>query len=123
MTRRSLCLSLLEDAGPQGVTTGEFLQAGVGSRYGARLLELRKQGYVITSERIRDGSWRYVLVSDASDVGLGVDAGDNGVSLQPDAATTASVGRPGGVESDGASGHLFSLPDAYEELRRKDVLK
>ena len=64
MTRRQLALSLLEEAGGRGVTTAGFLQAGVGSRYGARILELRRDGHVIEAVRLRDGSWRYTLVSD-----------------------------------------------------------
>lgn len=61
-TRRDLVLKLLKGAGARGVTTNELLAAGVGSRYSARVLELRERGYGITSERIRNGQWRYTLV-------------------------------------------------------------
>lgn len=61
MTNRSLALKLLRDAGPRGVTTGEFLNAGAGNRFSARLKELRDQGHPITAKRIRNGSWRYFL--------------------------------------------------------------
>jgi len=43
------------------VTTSELLDAGAGPRYSARLLELRKRGYAITSERAGPGQWRYRL--------------------------------------------------------------
>jgi hypothetical protein len=60
-TRRALVYQLLRDAGPRGVTTNDLLLAGVGSRYSARILELREVGYVIESQRLRDGQWRYTL--------------------------------------------------------------
>ncbi len=62
MTRRDLLLNVLEQAGARGVTTAEIIQAGVGSRYGARLLELRERGYVVEAVRVRDGSYRYTLL-------------------------------------------------------------
>lgn len=96
MTRAALLLSLLEDAGEVGITTAEILQAGVGSRYGARILELRKAGHQITSERIRDGAWLYKLDTEVVSVGTG---GQRGVE---------------------PPGHLFNLPDAYDDLKRKD---
>lgn len=61
-TRRDLALRLLRDAGSKGVTTGQLLTAGVGSRYSARLRELRERGYVISSECVRPGQWRYTLL-------------------------------------------------------------
>lgn len=61
MTRRQTLLAILEAAGDRGATTAELIQGGVGSRYSARLLELRDEGYVIQGERVRDGSWRYTL--------------------------------------------------------------
>jgi hypothetical protein len=64
MTKRAQVLALLRKAGPAGVTTGELLQAGAGSRYGARVLELRALGHVIEAKRVRDGSWRYTLTGD-----------------------------------------------------------
>jgi len=63
MTNKQLTLHLLKQAGPGGVTTSEFLVAGCGSRFGARVQELRDDGYVIPAKRIRDGSYRYTLVT------------------------------------------------------------
>ena len=64
MSRRELLLHLLRQAGERGVTTSELLQACVGSRYGARLLELREEGHTISAERVRDGAWRYTLLDE-----------------------------------------------------------
>ncbi len=63
MTRRALLGHLLEQAGERGLTTAELLQAGIGSRYSARIWELREAGWVIEAHRIRDGSWRYTLLA------------------------------------------------------------
>ena len=61
MTRRDLVLSLLRNAQPDGVTTAQFLEAGAGSRFGARIAELRAEGYDIISEYQRQGSHKYFL--------------------------------------------------------------
>lgn len=41
------------------VTTHDLLMAGCGSRYSARIMELRHLGYEIEAEQVRPGSWRY----------------------------------------------------------------
>lgn len=61
MSKRVVVRGLLVEAGERGVTTGELLRAGAGSRYGGRIFELRAQGYQIETERIRDGEYRYTL--------------------------------------------------------------
>ena len=61
MTKREHVLQLLREAGPRGVTTAEFLKAGCGSRFGARIQELRDAGYVIDSKRVRSSSHVYTL--------------------------------------------------------------
>lgn len=63
MTKRELVLALLK-RNPNGVTTGQFLRAGAGSRFGARVQELRERGYTIVSERVRDGEFVYRLLSE-----------------------------------------------------------
>ena len=68
MTKAQIALGLLRDAGERGVTTAEFMRAGVGSRYGARIHDLRKQGAKVEGEREREGSWRYWLVKDVDEV-------------------------------------------------------
>jgi hypothetical protein len=61
MSKRGLVRRLLLEAGPRGVTTADFLQAGCGSRFGARVQELRDAGYVIDARPRGAGSWLYVL--------------------------------------------------------------
>lgn len=73
MSNREKCLHLLRQQ--EWVTTNDFLRAGCGSRFGARLLELRKQGYEIETEPVREGQARYRLKS-----------GDGGSSNQPNNA-------------------------------------
>lgn len=56
-TQRAYALHLLEEAGPRGITTNQLLQAGAGSRFGARVHELRHDaGY-----RIDEHAERYTL--------------------------------------------------------------
>jgi hypothetical protein len=47
----------------RGVTNGEFAEAGI-IRYGARIKELRKEGYRIAKQRLSAGGWRYTLLFD-----------------------------------------------------------
>jgi hypothetical protein len=61
MSKREHVLRLLREAGPRGVTTDEFLEAGCGSRFGARVQELRDQGWTIDARHVRTGSHLYVL--------------------------------------------------------------
>jgi hypothetical protein len=53
-------LRVLEEAGDRGLTTGELTRM-VGTRFGARILELRRAGYVISEERIKANQSLYVL--------------------------------------------------------------
>ncbi|MCW3039450.1 MAG: hypothetical protein JWM31_1355 [Solirubrobacterales bacterium] len=62
MTRASAIIAALEAAGERGCTTAELCQPDVGGvRFGGRIDELRKAGYIIRESRIRQGSHRYVL--------------------------------------------------------------
>jgi hypothetical protein len=61
MSKRELVHRLLLEAGERGVTTAQLMAAGAGSRYGGRIFELRSQGLVIETERIREGAYRYTL--------------------------------------------------------------
>ncbi len=61
MSKRQIVLRLLREAGPRGVTTAEFLEAGCGSRFGARVQELREEGFVVDTRRVRTASYVYVL--------------------------------------------------------------
>jgi hypothetical protein len=59
MTQRDRVLSLLEQAGPEGVTNAQFAQERI-LRYAARLKELRDEGYEISTYGT-NGTVRYVL--------------------------------------------------------------
>ncbi len=62
MTQRQRVLALLVLNDEDGVTTGEFLSHFLPS-FPKRIWELRGEGYEISSERLREGSWRYVLLA------------------------------------------------------------
>lgn len=54
-------LRMLQAAGPRGVTSGELANA-YSLRYSARLLEIRRAGYSVRKEPVRDSAqWRYWL--------------------------------------------------------------
>jgi hypothetical protein len=132
MTRRDLALSLLQDAGPRGVTTSEFMNAGVGSRYSARVRELRQAGWSITSERIREGSWRYTLEPPLEPLSgprwwkeshpeRDMDDTERGVASVPLPRSDSPLGAvPRSSESspppDQDGTRLFELPSRYDEL-------
>jgi hypothetical protein len=61
MTRTDEVLAVLQAGGKAGVTTRQML-ASTSHRYSAYILRLRERGYVITSVKERDGSWRYTLI-------------------------------------------------------------
>lgn len=99
MTRKLTLLAILEAAGDRGATTAELIQGGVGSRYSARLLELRDEGYVIHGERVRDGSWRYTLTDSPVEL-------DGPIPLGP-----VEGGGPGALGVSGAgTPALFDMP-------------
>lgn len=55
-------LRVLQNVGEQGATTHYLCQPYVGGlRFGARIAELRQEGYRITSTPVRAGSYRYRL--------------------------------------------------------------
>ena len=60
--QRERILRLLRERGPEGVSNVELNQ--VGYRYGARLWELRKQGFSIQTIREGESLSRFVLVSE-----------------------------------------------------------
>lgn len=117
MTRRAIALQLLQDAGGAGVTTGDLMRAGVGSRYGARLKELRDEGYEIHSERLRGGSWRYILTSEPGSVqttplACTADPGSGVKPSGPQGPPSGGTEPPGERRDAAESGALFDLPTA-----------
>lgn len=66
-TAKALVRHLLEEAGETGVTTNGFLRAGCGSRFGARIHELRHdEGLRIDERYLRPGASLYRLISDGA---------------------------------------------------------
>ena len=112
MIRRRLALEALRDAGKHGVTTAGLLKAGAGSRYGARLKELREEGHEISSVRLRDGEWLYTLVSEP-DVELCRD-GEAAHSQPTDVASPPSPTSPSDVTAQ-----LSVVPESLFEVERK----
>jgi hypothetical protein len=111
-TRKWLLLRLLEDAGNHGATTADLLNAGIGSRYSARILELREDGYTIRSERERDGSYRYTLLfSPESESGHGEGPPSDGASHSSQ-SLTAGTGHSMVALRSGEVGRSVSEPSA-----------
>jgi Helix-turn-helix domain len=71
-TQREKIIKALKEAGENGVTTKEL--NAICFRYGARLNELYKMGYVITKELISNGVYKYVLIKEPSEVKIHSDA-------------------------------------------------
>ena len=82
LTQRERVLSMLTEAGDEGVPTASFLREMI-PRFSARIEELREAGHTIRSERVSSGSWRYTLVGDEAEpvptVIREVDAVDDGL--------------------------------------------
>lgn len=94
--QRDNTLRLLRAAGPHGVTTATFLDQRI-PRFSARLEELRKQGYLIHTQRVRQGSYVYRLLKEPAESD-GADA--SGPSSPATASTSDAVALRG----------LFELP-------------
>lgn len=61
--QRQKIIELLRRNGRAGLLTGDFLKMPC-ARYSSRLRELRQQGFVISTERITESCFKYVLVSE-----------------------------------------------------------
>ena len=61
--QRQKIIELLRRNGKAGLLTGDFLAMPC-VRYSSRLRELRQQGYDISTERITEGCFKYVLMSE-----------------------------------------------------------
>jgi hypothetical protein len=62
MTKKEQVLSMLEAAGPEGVTNRQFTEAGI-YRYSARIKEIRDEGTDVDTIRIRGGYFKFRLAS------------------------------------------------------------
>lgn len=83
MTQRDRTLMMLQRAGTEGVTTATFLEAYI-PRFSARIEELRREGFQIDRERLRQGSFRYTLADVGGDISPG--------PLEPPESDGASAG-------------------------------
>lgn len=107
MTQRQRVLFLLRSQREAGVTTAMFLREHL-PRFSARIEELRKAGFCISSERLADSSWRYVLIHDVERDG--VENGTAGMECLAPANPASAGGVVLGVEfspssaSGGAAG-------------------
>lgn len=111
-SKKQICLQVLRAAKRESrpATTGEFMRAGAGERFGARLHELRSEGHEIESWYHREGSAYYELTHDAES-GAARQVGPNplpGGSDGLEAASPVAVGAGAGLDAEGA---LFALPD------------
>ena len=61
--QRQKIIELLRRNGKAGLLTGDFLRIPV-ARYSSRLREIRQMGYVVSTERITEGCYKYVLISE-----------------------------------------------------------
>ena len=52
---------MLEQAGPEGVTSNQFYKALL-PRFSARIHELRREGFDVIKEPVEQGHFRYILV-------------------------------------------------------------
>ncbi len=61
--QRQRIIELLRQNGRAGVLTGDFLRIPI-ARYSSRLRELRQMGYEISTERLTESCFKYVLISE-----------------------------------------------------------
>ena len=105
MSQRERTLAALREAGEAGVTSLEFVKTGCGLRYGARIQELRAEGYEIDVARIGSEPtvYRYTLKS-APPVPARPEGQELVTDRQPDGWVSASSG-PAGTDT------LFQLDE------------
>ena len=70
MSQPDRVLAMLR-AGPK--TTGDFCETDLVREYPRAIWTLRRRGYVITTERVRAGCWKFTLVSEPQAVQMVLD--------------------------------------------------
>lgn len=96
MSQQEDVIRMLEQAGPEGVTSNQFYNAFL-PRFSARIHELRNKGFNIVKEPVEQGHFRYILVGretpsgDADRSGL---AAQSGANFTGDSPTPATGGTP-----------------------------
>jgi hypothetical protein len=110
-SRKALALHLLQE-NPRGVLTGDFIQAGVGARYSARIYELRHQdGYEITETYEKPGASRYQLVSSPTSEPV-----PDADATPPAAGSASPPAAPPVAGSEDPAPSLFDASPSFDEL-------
>ena len=60
-TQKETVLAMLDQAGPEGVTSNQFYNARL-PRFAARIFELKADGHEVVKEPVEHGHFRYILV-------------------------------------------------------------
>ena len=60
-TQKETVLAMLDEAGPEGVTSNQFYNARL-PRFAARIFELKADGHEVVKEPVEHGHFRYILV-------------------------------------------------------------
>jgi len=114
-TQKQTVLAMLEQAGPEGVTSNQFYNARL-PRFPARIHELKAEGHDVVKEPVEQGHFRYILVGrsltpqqSSADLGESGNAPPNlgGGNAQHPGAVAPSPSSPGQlfeVIEDGPSG-------------------
>lgn len=129
MNQREKVKRMLEQAGGDGVTTGDFLSAYL-PRFSARIKELRDEGLSIETTRLKGSSSRYTLQpvtktwpvegTRGESVGLGASEREPRVSSSTSYSTSqrriaaANSGKGCGVPGGGSSRAVTATPTLFE---------
>ena len=93
-TQKQKVLRMLDEAGPEGVTSNQFYAACL-PRFGARIHELKAEGHDVVKEPVEQGHFRYILVGRPFvPQQSSADLGEVGNS-PPNFGVTSSPERPG----------------------------
>lgn len=96
MSQQEDVIRMLEQAGPEGVTSNQFYAACL-PRFSARIHELRNKGFNIVKEPVEQGHFRYILVGRETPSGdtdrLGPPVGSE-ATFTGDPPTPATGGTP-----------------------------
>jgi hypothetical protein len=98
VTQQDRVLHMLRTAGARGVTNAQFATAYL-PRFSARIKELRERGFDITTERLGEGRFRYVLHT-TERAGVSHHARDGGASSLVPAVGSGPVRVPLNTKPD-----------------------
>lgn len=111
MTQKQRVLAMLDEAGPEGVTSNQFYSALL-PRFSARIHELKSEGHSIVKEPVEQGHFRYILVGRATSPQCSAPAQPTGNSAAPGGQTLGDAQGPGNPPLIPQPGQLFEVePD------------